>query len=330
MTTARVLVSIVSATALALSCCEHLYAELVFYAESGSDDRVSRFSTADESSLTIAEHPNSDPSTVAVDHVNRRVFYSYGTTLAVTGFDGTGRADILAVGNGISALELDSANGHLYFATTSGTLAERTIKRVNTDGSGLTTIHTHDSLGDDPYITTSEVHNIIVDADSDRLHWTADDGGVAGRIGLNFSTLSGSGVGQHWRSTGRSSSISKMDIDLDEGTLYYTVGSTADEVRRSSLDNSGMETLVSGIGEPYALDVDFAEDRLNFVIGGDLYQGNLDGTGLESYSLGSSSLFNVRDLEVSVTAIPESKTFFLLATAIAGLVGRRLRDAIRT
>lgn len=330
MLTARTPVAIVSCLALALIDPVTAHADLVFFVESGFGDTVSSFDTTDDTSSTLSSHPQADPSSIALDHDNRRVYYSYGTTIASVGFDGSGREDILAAGTGISALEFDSSNGHLYFATTSGSLGERAIKRVGTDGSGLTTIHSHDSLSDDPFITTSEIHNLIVDGERSRLYWTADDGGVAGRVGLNFSTLTGSGVGQLWKATGRGDAIRKLDIDLDGEKLYYTVGSTTDEVRRSNLDNSSLETLVSDIGEPYAFDADFANERLNFVVGGTLYQGDLDGSDLESYTLGTNSNFAVRDIKVSATAIPEPATAsVLLVSGGCVLIWRRRRNCRR-
>jgi hypothetical protein len=304
----------------------------IYFTEAGFGDSLSRqvFSSDITASTYegLALHPGSDPRSVSVDRTNGKVYYSYGTTIAVTDLDGSNGSTVFSVGTGISELKYNPGDGKIYYAKTSGTLSERGIFSVNTDGTGNTKILDNADLATFPTITVNDVHNIEIDSDNGLIYWTADDGGVAGRIGLNVASLSGTGVSQLWAGTSRSDSISKMAIDFDESMLYYSVDCTTDAVFRSTLGNASIEMLASGLGRPYALTLDLDNDSLFFMVGGTMYQSGLDGSGLLSKLISTSSLYAVTDMDYSIissSSIPEPASGVLAGFALVIVVSRRKR-----
>jgi len=170
-------------------------------------------------------------------------------------------------------------------------------------------------------VTVNDVYNLSIDTALGLLYWTADDGGVAGRIGLNVSSTSGGGISQLFVGTGSSDSINRMDIDFDAANVYYTVGGGTDEVRRSTLSGSGLTTLVSGLGGPSAIALDLTNDDMFFFVGGRIYQRELDGTAISSKLILGGGAFAASDMQV----VPEPSALVLAGIGLfALLVGRKL------
>ena len=302
-----------------------LHAAALYYTETGWSDSASRIDPvpgiAGASRETLETLPNVDPRGIAVDNVNGHVYYSSGFSIKRANLDGAGATTILTASSGIGDVEVDPVGGKLYYSTIFAAPTDG-IWSAALDGSGATLLHdavTLAAAGAEATITTRDVFNIKVDADLGLLYWTADDGGVAGRTALNVSSIAGGGASQLWVAAGRSSAIDKMAIDFDSDTLYYSVGSTSNEIRRSALDNSGLVTLVSGVGRPGALAIDVAGDDLYFWVGNTLYAGALDGSGLVSRSFVGSALFDVSDMELGISVVPLPPAIALCVTALMGL-----------
>lgn len=303
-----------------------------YYVETGFGDTVSRLNV--NSDITAAtndilrSNANTDPRGIAIDHINDQIYFALGNAIYKTDFAGNSQSLVTATIGGPGDIEIDAANGKLYFSTDGGAVTDRTIQSVNTDGTGLTTIHSAATLAITnpvgPTITTNDIANLSLDLTNGLLYWTADNGANAGRTALNSSALAGGAATQHFVAAGRSDAIDKMDIDFDTGTVYYTVGSTTNEVRSSTIAGGSVTTLydsTDGIGRPAAIALSPGTDDLFFSVAGTMYQGSLDGlTALESNGISGSGLFSISDIEV---AVPEPGSLVLLGLGGALLLRRR-------
>ena len=298
-------------------------ANTVYYAETGFGDAIERqiitTTLAASTNENIVNLAGSDPRSVALDIDAGKIYYGFGTSIGRANLDGTSQETVISgLLGGINDIEIDTTTDTLYFNISSGTNADRSISRVNTDGTGLATVHTNLSLAPNNGIdtfTVNTVNNISLDTDAGRLYWTSDNGANAGVIAMNSSTLAGGSVTRQFSGTNRADSIGKMDIDFDTSTVYYTVGSTTNEVRSSTLTGGSVTTLATGLGRPGAIGIDTTDDLMYFNVGDTLYEANLDGTGRTSVSVGSSSLYSISDIEVDSRQIPEPVSLVL------GLIG---------
>ena len=314
-----------------LTCCQNANSDIAVYTtEAGFGDSLARQKFASDITSSTYESldflPGQDPRSVSIDRVNNKVYYSYGTSIAVSDLDGSNKSTVITTGFGVGDLKVNPVNGKIYYYRGSGIASERGIYSVNTDGTGNTKILNNADLAAFPTMTVNDVSNIEIDTDNGLLYWTADDGGVAGRIGLNVATLSGGGPSQLWVGTSRSDSIDKMAIDFEEAMLYYSVSSTTNAVFRSTLSNGGIETLASGIGRPGALTIDLENDDLFFMVGGTMYQSELDGTARISKLISSSSLYFVTDMDyvdLAAAAVPEPAATWLISLGVLVMFERR-------
>ncbi|MEM9020546.1 MAG: PEP-CTERM sorting domain-containing protein [Planctomycetota bacterium] len=323
-------------TPIALSCAAPLLsagtalANNVYYAEVGFGDSIERqlipTTLAASTNENLVFLPGSDPRSVALDIDAGKVYYAFGTSIGRANLDGTG-AETVVTGllGGVDDLELDTTTDTLYFNISSGTAADRSISKVQTDGTGLTVIHSNASLapnnGGGITYTVNTVGNLSLDTDSGRLYWTSDNGANGGAIALNSSTLAGASVARQFSATSRSDAINKMDIDFDTSTVYYTVGSTTQEVRSSTLTGGSFTTLASGLGSPGAIGIDTTDGLMYFSVGGTLYEADLDGSDRTSIVVSGSTLYNIADIEVDT--VPEPGSLALLTLSGMTLLRRR-------
>lgn len=320
---------VVALAALLVAQTAPLDAASIYYSEVGFGDSVSRHeaipTVAAGSNTTLISLPGGtrDPRGLAVDKVNGKIYYGDGLSIARMNLDGSSPTTIITLATAPGDIEVDPASGKIYYSTLFAG-AGNGIYSANLDGSGVTTIQTNALLAAalaPATVTVNDVYNLSIDASSSLLYWTADDGGVAGRIGLNVSSLGGGGVSQLFVGTSRGDSIDRMDIDFGAGDVYYTVGSGTDEVRRSTLSGGGLTTLVSGIGRPGAIALDSINDEMFFFVGGRLYQRELDGTAISDKLILGGSLFAASDIQV----VPEPATWILASAGLLGLLFMRAK-----
>lgn len=298
----------------------------VYYSEIGFGDTVSHQEAVPTISLgsntTLISLPGGtqDPRGIAVDNVNGKIYYGDGLSIARMNLDGSSPTTLIPLSSTPGDIEVDPVSGKIYYSTLfSG--AGNGIFSANLDGSGVTTIHTNASLAlalAPATVTVNDVFNLSIDSAAGQLYWTADDGGVAGRIGLNVSLIGGGGISQLFVGTGGSDSIDHMDIDFDAADVYYTVGGGTDAVRRSTLSGSGVTTLFSGLGRPSAIALDLTNDDMFFFVGGRMYQRDLDGTAISDKLILGGGVFAASDMQV--VAIPESSAWVLAGTGLFALV----------
>lgn len=308
----------------------------VYYSEIGFGDSVSRQdavpTVALGSNTTLISLPGGaqDPRGIAVDIVNGKIYYGDGLSIARMNLDGSSPTTLITLTATPGDIEVDPVGGKIYYSTLFAAPGNG-IYSANLDGTGVTPIHTNASLAlalAPATVTVNDVYNLSINSAAGLLYWTADDGGVAGRIGLNVSSTGGGGVSQLFVGTGSSDSINRMDVDFAAGEVYYTVGGGTDAVRRSTLAGAGVTTLVSGIGGPSAIALDLVHDDMFFFVGGRIHQRELDGTAISSKLILGGGTFAASDMQVSL--IPEPSAGVLVGMGLFALVlGRRGETARR-
>ncbi len=300
--------------------------DAVYYSETGFGDTVSQLTidptVAEGAKTDVVTIRNRDPRGLAVDEINGHIYYADGFNISRSNLNGTNPTTLISLGVTPGDIEVDPVGQKLYYSTLFNTDAG--VFSADLDGTGVATVQNAATLLANmapANVTTKDVYNISIDTDAGRLYWTADNGSVAGRIGLNSTPLDGGAVVQHWVGASRLDSISKMEINFETSKLYYTVGSETNAVFRSNLDNGSLETLVSGIGRPGAIALDTDNDRLYFAVGGKVYERELDGTAVADKTISLSTLFSIADMQIaSTTAIPEPATALVALLSFAALV----------
>jgi hypothetical protein len=300
----------------------------VYYSEIGITDSINLQAAgpvvASGSNTTLISLPGGtrDPRGIAVDNVHGKIYYGDGLNIARMNLDGSSPTKLISLSSAPGDIEVDPIGGKIYYSTLFGAPGNG-IYSANLDGTGIAPIHTNTSLAlalAPATVTVNDVYNLSIDTAAGLLYWTADDGGVAGRIGLNVSSTLGSGISQLFVGTGSGDSINRMDMDFDASHVYYTVGGGTNAVRRSTLSGTGMTTLVSGLGTPSAIALDLTNDQMFFFVGGRIYQRELDGTAISSKLIAGGGGFAVSDMQV----IPEPSTAVLAGMGLCALLlGKR-------
>jgi uncharacterized repeat protein (TIGR01451 family) len=192
-------------------------------------------------SLSFAQTLVAPPPTPAPASA-RYLYWGYEGTLNRTPTNGGGSE--LVVGYPTLANEIvqgvvvDGVNGHVYFATRPNAVTGTGyIRRINLDGTGLTTIYTDASA---PWPTT-----LALDAASSRLYFT--HGGVFNGNAIKRINLNGSGetvvVSNLVGPTG-------LAINPLRGELYWSDG--AGKLMRAGLDGSNPQVIAADV---YAFDL---------------------------------------------------------------------------
>jgi hypothetical protein len=297
----------------------------IYYSEIGVGDTVNHLAAtptvASGSNLTLISLPGGtrDPRGIAVDPVNGKIYYGDGLSIAQMNLDGTSPTTLIPLSSAPGDIEVDPVAGKIYFSTLFSP-STNGIFSANLDGTSITPIHTNASLAlamAPTTVTVNDVFNLSVDPSAGLLYWTADDGSVAGKIGLNISSTGGAGISQLFVGTGAADSIDHMDIDFEAANVYYTVSGGTDGIRRSTLHGAGVTTLVSGIGRPSALALDLTNDEMFFFVGGRIYQRDLLGTAVSDRLILGGGSFAASDMQV---VVPEPQSFVMVGFLVLTLV----------
>ena len=210
-------------------------------------------------------------------------------------------------------------SGVVYFAEVfNPTFSDGSIKRINTDGTGLETL----------VCTGGGLRGLAIDLIARNLYWTDVDHDVIRRANLNGT------MPEDLVTTGLAFPMS-IDLDLTEGSLYwgdqsldqigradldgsnasvilrtaFTSGLTVDpwngkltwstaisgpdgNIMRSNLDGSDVETVVTGVGKPREIALDIAGGAMYWTdyAYGTVRRSNLDGTGVEDLFVADGDL----------------------------------------
>ena len=244
----------------------------LYWAEAGLlEVQRSNFDGTDHEAIATVGNP---PNGVAVDPINAFVYWIECCGIANSRIvraeaDGGGEV-VIATGATFAFPErilVDPENQYLFFTDS----AEGTIKRANTDGSGLTTL-VGPSGGHRPIA-------LALDPVGDKVYWTEDFNGV---VGIHRMNLDGSV--QEPIVTTNVNAPHGLAIDADDFSMYWTdLG--LDEIRRADLDGTNVQVLADsmshGLQNPTGIAVDPNAAKLYW---GDstrdaITQANLDGTG---------------------------------------------------
>ncbi len=301
----------------------------VYYSEIGFGDSVNRHTAtptvATGSNTTLISLPGGtrDPRGIAVDAVNGKIYYGDGLSIARINLDGSSPTTIIPLGVTPGDIEVDPVAGKIYYSTLFAG-GSNGIFSANLDGTGIVTVHDSGTLAAasaPPTVTVNDVFNLSINTAAGLLYWTADDGSVSGKIGMNVSTTGGSGISQLFVGTGFSTSIDHMDIDFDASEVYYTVAGATNEVRSSTLTGTGVTTLVTGIGRPAAIALDLVNDDMYFFVGGRIHQRELTGVAIADKLVLGGGAFAASDMQI---VVPEPTALISLVIAI-GIGARRWR-----
>ena len=191
-------------------------------------------------------------------------------TIGRANYDGSGVTNILQTNvppQGIAA----GPNGTIYW----GDYRTPAIHRINADGSGNTAIATG----------AGEVRGVAVDAAGGKVYW-ADWGG--GYPTIQRSNLDGSNVQDIVSSTyqpGQMLSVLGVALDLPDQKLYWTEPIDG-RIRRSNLDGSDIETVLTGLTNPFMLDIDPIHHKVFWSSNTVIDSASLDGSGVQAVVTG--------------------------------------------
>ncbi|MCG8461765.1 MAG: hypothetical protein MI919_36245 [Holophagales bacterium] len=164
-------------------------------------------------------------------------------------------------------LDLDTNRGKVYWAEQNG----RRLARANLDGSGVETI-----LGSLPGFPAS----VALDVDAEKIYWVEFAGSTTHSV--KRANLDGSNL-ENLVFLDLQGNRNGIALDLEAGKIYWTL--CVGIIRRSNLDGSAVEDLLSGLGCLGEIAVDPAGGKLYWAdaASGDprIQRSNLDGTDLE-------------------------------------------------
>jgi hypothetical protein len=189
-----------------------------------------------------------------IDHVQERIYwtdrqqFSVASLLSV-GFDGTGVTELVVDNDFGSAggVSLDLQHERVYFSFT-GT---QEIYSANLDGSDLQTL-----------ATGINAYALAVDPVREKLYWTETfSGSPQHYVRIMRSDLDGSSVEEVYKEFSNSFGIFGLAIDLVHEKLYWSDFGTLNDgdfdgrIMRASLGGTGVETVVTGLHGPWAIDL---------------------------------------------------------------------------
>jgi hypothetical protein len=150
---------------------------------------------------------------------------------------------------------------HLYWTD----LGDGTVKEANLDGTGVTTLVSHQSSPSG------------VAVDSSHIYWANNGNGT-----IMEANLDGTGV-----TTLVSGQSNAVGLAVDSSHIYWTTrpGTT---IMEANLDGTGVTTFVSGQNNPYGVAVDSSHIYWSNINDGTIKEANLSGTIFTTFATGQS------------------------------------------
>lgn len=201
------------------------------------------------------------PSRVAVDAVNQKIYYGGGqATITQADLDGSNPVAVVPTGESPSGLAIDATNGKLYWST----FGAGSVLRADLDGSNVETIL--DGSLDSP-------SGIWVDEQNGKLYVITYNNTEIQRANLDGSVL---------ETVAASLGGQGIDVMVDPSTqtIYYSLRGA--EIRTMSFDGSNQATLISGQAAVQGMAVDFVAGKIYWTTGGVIRRADLaDGGNVE-------------------------------------------------
>jgi DNA-binding beta-propeller fold protein YncE len=236
--------------------------------EQGSDSVNAVDSDGSNPDLLIDIGATSYLRSIAVDPQNSRLYYSddQQSRIARASLTGANRGNVIASLDKPVGIDIDVANGKLYFADQG---EDPGIFRVNLDGSEL-----------EPLITTGIEHpyGVALDLDAGRIYLVDNGVNAVFRANLDGSALTNLNVPDVDLPI-------QISLDLTAGKFYWSEIGDVKRIRRANLDGSAAEVIVSratftNFSQPLGLKVDARAHALYFIDGSAIRRSNLDGSGV--------------------------------------------------
>ncbi|MEQ9405583.1 MAG: FG-GAP-like repeat-containing protein [Cyclobacteriaceae bacterium] len=144
-----------------------------------------------------------------------------------------------------------------------------------------------------------DIKGIAIDTENNMVFWTNTDGQIrCGRIGDSGFTATNTVLDE---SGGSAVEFMGVDVDGASGKVYWC-DATNGQIRKISFDGSNPEVLIT-VGTPRDIELDLINEKMYYSAGTEIFQANLDGSGVVSlYDGGSWSQYGVA-LDVAANRI---------------------------
>ncbi|MDQ1350693.1 MAG: hypothetical protein QG657_995, partial [Acidobacteriota bacterium] len=222
----------------------NLAAQSKIYWVDYSTGKVQRSNT-DGSSVQDLVTGLSDPTGIAVDSINGKIYWGKGLSpskIQRANLDGSSVTDLITGMSNVVDIALDVNNGKIYWTSN----FDQKIQRANLDGSNVQDLLTG----------RQEPAGISVDTVNGKIYWVE-------RTGLKIcrANLDGSSV-QDLITSGLTNPYG-LELDLTNSRIYFSDFGGVGKIQRANLDGTGVTDILTGLG----MDVDHvAVDPRNSVI----------------------------------------------------------------
>jgi PEP-CTERM motif len=293
-----------------------LNADSIYYTD-GNNHHVNRANADGSGATSIVTQ--GFPAYLDLDLINNTMYWSdiiSFNSIYRANLDGTGVTQILSglatYGSaGVTGVVAVPTANKLFWGTytNSGT---GTIGFANLDGTSPSTLVS----------LPSQVQELAVNPASEKLYWTSN----SQILSMNFDG-SGQTVIQDFSSNFYPS---KLAVDAAHAKIYWTTvgGTPQGSIQSSSLDGSGVVTLLTNLGTPYGIAIDSAGGKMfwNNIKDGTVHSADLDGSNASTIVSGLNFPQDIAFLP----GVPEPSSLVLGGLGAIGLyvVLRRRRRAL--
>ena len=144
------------------------------------------------------------------------------------------------------------------------------IQRVNPGSSNIEDLVTEFTESSDPY-------SVALDISDRKMYWTVI--GLRGDHKIQRSNLDGSGRIEDLVTESRGPRPYVLALDVVGGKMYWIDYEGGGKIRRSNLNGSNIENLVTGLAEPVDIALDVVSGKIYWTNIGKIQRSNLDGSG---------------------------------------------------